>query len=665
VTGAYTNVIPASTLTSLQGATNDNPATAMLSISTLPALNLTKSFSPQTIAPGGVSVLTLTIDNSNTGAIALTTLGLADALPSGLVVAPSPGASTSCPGGAVGASPGAASVTLSGANVAAGASCTVSVNVTGVATGLYVNTIPANAITNDQGVTNPVAVNASLTIAAPSLSVVKSSNPQGAVVSPGQTIQYSIAVSNNGSGSENNAYVTDTLVNATLVSGSVRVNGAQAPDAVITQAQPFGSIAPGATTTITYSATVNQNVAAGAQVTNNVVAGGATPCAGPQCSAVSPPNIVAAPQIGVSKTINGQTEITVLPGETVTYAMVLTNDGGGNASNVVLTDPVPAGLVPLTGTVTLNGAPAPGATVNGQTVTVPVGTLAVNQAATVAFQATVAANATGTHANVVTVTTSDSADTIQSNPAIAHIVPPTIVVTKSASASVVNVGDRVDYSITAAPANGIAYGVTTIVDTLPDYETYAPGTSRVNGAAQEPVVSGHVLTWTLPSLLTAATVTYSVSIGVGAQPNASLTNTVVVTAQGPGGSHGSGQASATVVVTGAAFGSCYPITGRVYLDLAGSGRFQDPDTGLQGVRVYLETGMYAVTDKDGRYSFPCVNPGMHALRIDESTLPPGTQAYDVRDIDSERSTRRILHRIFDQTLIQDVNFAIEPKPGAP
>jgi hypothetical protein len=69
-----------------------------------------------------------------------------------------------------------------------------------------------------------------------------------------------------------------------------------------------------------------------------------------------------------------------------------------------------------------------------------------------------------------------------------------------------------------------------------------------------------------------------------------------------------------------------------------------------------------VTDAFGRYNFPCVRPGMHALRLDETTLPAGISPYLDRNIDSEKSTRRLVHRTFDTTIIEDVNFASSPKP---
>lgn len=96
----------------------------------------------------------------------------------------------------------------------------------------------------------------------------------------------------------------------------------------------------------------------------------------------------------------------------------------------------------------------------------------------------------------------------------------------------------------------------------------------------------------------------------------------------------------------------------VYVDVQGSGRFADGDRGLGGVMIFLETGEAVTTDAGGRYDFPCARPGMHASRLDETTLPAGVAPFDDRNIDSERSIRRLVHRTFDATIVQDVNFAV-------
>jgi len=144
-----------------------------------------------------------------------------------------------------------------------------------------------------------------------------------------------------------------------------------------------------------------------------------------------------------------------------------------------------------------------------------------------------------------------------------------------------------------------------------------------------------------------------------------------VTAVAPGNAGvGRGSGSASVLITQNTLGSCYPITGRVYIDYKGNGHFEDPNVGLPGVQIFLDDGERVTTDPYGRYDFPCVHPGMHALRLDEHTLPDGAVAYPDRNIDSEKSTRRLVHHIFDTMIIEDINFAVtgklkDPSIGVP
>ncbi|MBV8750501.1 MAG: DUF11 domain-containing protein, partial [Candidatus Eremiobacteraeota bacterium] len=424
IAGNYTNTIPSSALTDTQNVSNPNPATAPLTI-TPATIGVSKAFAPTVIAPGGVSTLTITLPNTTAGAVNLTGMALTDTLPSGVTIAATPNAATNCGAGTVTATAGATSVALSGGSVAAGATCTITVNVTGTAVGTYTNTIPANAITTAQGATNPAPTTANLTIGVPSLAVVKTSNPSGASVSPGEPIAYTIVVSNNGSQPETNAKITDTLTNAALVPGSVTVNGASAPDAVVTAAQPFGTIAVGASATIKYSATVNANAAAGTQVTNSATAGGDQPCAGASCTSAPPANVVALPVLVATKTIDGKPSESVLPGQTVTYGITVQNNGTSPAINAVMTDPVPTGATPIAGTVTLGGLPVGNATIVGQTVTVPLGTIAAGVTEIVTFKAKVG-SVGGALTNTVTVGATGLAQAARSNPVVASPVAPTL-----------------------------------------------------------------------------------------------------------------------------------------------------------------------------------------------------------------------------------------------
>lgn len=130
----------------------------------VPAL-LSKAFSPNYLAaPNLVSTLTITLTNYNSGDLALTS-DLTDTFPTGLVVAPTPNASTNCVGGMVTATAGASSISLnSGAAVPDSATCTVSVDVTSASAGVYLNTLPSGAAQTANG-GNPTPASATVQFA--------------------------------------------------------------------------------------------------------------------------------------------------------------------------------------------------------------------------------------------------------------------------------------------------------------------------------------------------------------------------------------------------------------------------------------------------------------------------------------------------------------------
>ena len=663
--GIFVNTISAGALTSLQGASNAAPAQATLNIGNTSGVGISKSFLSTIIAPGATSLLTVTIINNAVTAVNLTNMGVIDTLPANVTIAATPNAATTCTAGTATAVAGGTTLALTGSSILINGTCTITVNVTGTVPGTYTNTIPIGSITSTQGATNGAPASSNLTIGQPSLAVVKTSIPSAATVSPGQSIAYRVTVLNNGTQPETNTHITDALAMATLTPGTVAVNGVTVPDAVVLSSQPFGTLAVGATDVITYSATVNANAPIGASVTNTATIGGDQPCSSGTCSGTSPANTVAPPVLTVTKQIDGTTSESVLAGQTITYGISIANTGSGPAVNTNMTDIVPTGLTVVPNSVVVNTVPSATATLAGQALSVPIGTVAAGTVTTVTFKAVVSPTA-GNSSNTVQVMAAGLSRAVLSNAALAHQVPATIAVTKITPSTTVTTGDRVNFTITATPVGGVGYGLTTIVDTLPDYEVYAPGTSRVAGKAQEPVVAGHVLTWTVPTLTAPLTITYATAVAPGSEANVTLTNLVNVTAVAPGGAgFGRGAASASVLVVGSTFGSCYPITGRVYLDVNGSGHFQDPDVGLHSVKIFLDNGESVVTDSTGRYDYPCVHPGMHALRLDERTLPAGIVPYLDRNIDSEKSTRRLVHHIYDTTIIEDINFAVTGTPEKP
>jgi hypothetical protein len=114
------------------------------------APSVSKRFDPVRIAPGGVTLVTLTLTNPNSTPATLSG-ELDDVLPSPMVIGGGAG-TTTCPNGNVSAIGGFPIFALSlGTQIPANGSCTVAVCVTTDTAETYTNTIPANALQTDAG----------------------------------------------------------------------------------------------------------------------------------------------------------------------------------------------------------------------------------------------------------------------------------------------------------------------------------------------------------------------------------------------------------------------------------------------------------------------------------------------------------------------------------
>ena len=196
--GVYTNIIPEKEIVSDQGETNNNGASANLYVVSQPTIS--KSFSPNTISVGGTSLLTVTI--SNGAPIPITGVDLTDTLPSGLAIAGTPAAATTCTNGSVTANPGSDTLALSGATIPAGGSCISSANVIGNTPGSYINNINDGELLSNEGLTNPGAANDTLTVRL-TPTVSKSFNPvniDGTGIAPDGISTLTITLGNGNTG---------------------------------------------------------------------------------------------------------------------------------------------------------------------------------------------------------------------------------------------------------------------------------------------------------------------------------------------------------------------------------------------------------------------------------------------------------------------------------
>lgn len=235
-----------------------------------------------------------------------------------------------------------------------------------------------------------------------------------------------------------------------------------------------------------------------------------------------------------------------------------------------------------------------------------------------------------------------------------------IQITKQVDRSVASAGDRLVYTVSFSNIAS-ALGAATLVDTLPAGLAYAPGTGLVDGAHVEPVAAGRTLSWSFPSLASKHTIVYATVVVPGVSAGSTLTNVATISAV-PANAPSeavSASASADTAIVGGIFTAERAITGRVFIDRRGDGWFHRGDDGIASVRIYLEDGESVVSDRNGRYAFPGVRPGMHVLKIDPTTLPATVRPYPTRAYDDRKSLRRLVHDIFDGGVIDDVNFALE------
>ena len=215
--GVYTNAIAGEAFTGNQ--TQPDSSTLPVksanqavnaSITFEAALSTSKSFLPATVASGGQSRVTITLQNASTGPY--NNVSVTDPLPTGMTIATAPNAQTTCGGAPViTAAPGSSTASLTGAVIPAGGVCDLQFNVAVTGASSWVNTLPAGAVVAAGGVTNVTPVVGTLNnSAAASVTVVNTTNP-ASLTAPGQTSVLRVTLTNPSSVTLTNLGLTNWL----------------------------------------------------------------------------------------------------------------------------------------------------------------------------------------------------------------------------------------------------------------------------------------------------------------------------------------------------------------------------------------------------------------------------------------------------------------------
>lgn len=203
-----------------------------------------------------------------------------------------------------------------------------------------------------------------------------------------------------------------------------------------------------------------------------------------------------------------------------------------------------------------------------------------------------------------------------------------IIIAKTASAATAAVGDFVRYEISAENRGGAPASVV-LRDRLPKGLRYRAGSARLNGApVADPAISpdGSTLVFTAGLAAPGETLilAYVAEVSAATPIGEAVNRAEAINAAGVAVSNA---AEAAVMVEDDLLRSSLTIAGRVAADAC------DPDAkwprrltrgdGVAGVRLYMETGAYVVTDARGLYHFENVAPRAHVVQLDLASLPEG------------------------------------------
>jgi uncharacterized repeat protein (TIGR01451 family) len=219
-----------------------------------------------------------------------------------------------------------------------------------------------------------------------------------------------------------------------------------------------------------------------------------------------------------------------------------------------------------------------------------------------------------------------------------------IQLVKQASRATAVPGEAVAFTIVVRNADSrLGTGVTRVIDVLPPALRLRADSLRVDGqpATAEMAGDGSSFTIVLPTLAPGGrrTIGYVAEVKPGAAAGDAVNR---AQASADGGLR-SNVADAVVRIQRDALAGRMTILGRV----TDGGCTADPAkaAGVAGVRVMLEDGSYAVTDRDGRYHFEGVLPGTHVVQLDDMTLPVDRAAADCAS--NSRSAGRAFSRFVD------------------
>ena len=344
-------------------------------------------------------------------------------------------------------------------------------------------TFYVNAIVSGYGnVTNSLIVGnktISVNVTVPEINPDKTAN----ISNPnfGDNVTYTVTVTNDGIGDAKDVVVRDVLGEGLKF---VSATGNYSFDEATRTVTWIVDLAKGESRTFY----VNATVVGYGNVTNSLVVGNKTTGVNVTVSEINPDKTVD----------NGIPNF----GDNVTYTVTVTNDGIGDANNVVITDVLDKGLKFLNATGNF--------TYDEKTGTI-TWTVDLSKGETKTFNVNVTVLGYGVLSNTVVV---------GNKTAVRNITVPEIITVKEVNSSDIHIGDEITYTITVSNSGKINATNVVIRDILPEGLKFI---NASNGGVYDPVTG--IITWIL-NITANSTVDLTVDVCVNKSGN--ITNTVNV-----------------------------------------------------------------------------------------------------------------------------------------
>ncbi|RLS30869.1 MAG: DUF11 domain-containing protein [Planctomycetota bacterium] len=231
------------------------------------------------------------------------------------------------------------------------------------ATGSLTNTatVTTSDLSNDPNPVNNTATDTDTLLLPAELDMSKDVvDLNGGFVVSGDTLRYTIVVTNPaapaGSSRDTaiNVQLSDLIPAHTTYAGSLNYS-----QGTITGSQgsgvtgSLGTLAPGATATVSFNVTVNTATPDSTAILNNAFATGTGQVGGPSLQGEAGVAVITPP--GADLAITKTAPATFVPGRSLTYTLVVSNLGPSTSTNALVQDTLPADVTGATWTVSYTG----------------------------------------------------------------------------------------------------------------------------------------------------------------------------------------------------------------------------------------------------------------------------------------------------------------------